>query len=451
MKKLILFFLLFMSTYQVNAQLFTVEGRQVMGNILGTVSATDINPAFLGISDEPKFSLNLLEIGYGAYSEGLPRNYVQDLIFSDAQFNQTVVSELITGLVGDNGFNLNANVNWVAGGYAHPKFGGFGLKIRDRASAHIAVNNDLIDLLLLGADATVFDNVNPDSLSVLANIGNGTDLFAEHVREIQLAYGLRIVNQEKFKVSAGLTYKMMWGIGHFNFKIEEGTASLKSSISDFYSINYGELTPSFASLEQNFFDRKALSTGLNLGLGIELGKALTIGVSVVDLGKITWKENVVTASADFLAIADSLQSGIGSFEIQEEVDFIYDLIDYQEGGEFETSLPTKLRFQGVFRVGEILSVNADIIYPFQRELTAYNVYQPADYGFGGSARLPFLTVNGGVYYNEIYGMRVPLGVSIGLGKAALFSVSTGDLLTWTSNEKSPYSAFTVSLISIGGK
>ncbi|NNE29736.1 MAG: hypothetical protein HKN16_08865 [Saprospiraceae bacterium] len=184
--------------------------------------------------------------------------------------------------------------------------------------------------------------------------------------------GLGVSYQISDKLSVGGRLKLLSGIG--TIKSKEHHASLYTSDDVYqltFDVDYQLQTSSILEIngldEFNYsgeaitfdnFISKNIGLGLDLGIEYQLSDRIQLAASVVDIGKILWKEN----TNEFVSQGVHTHEGIdlSDFFSDEEVDFNVQLDTVKEIfgfekmsiGEIETSLPTALYVGGTFKLND---------------------------------------------------------------------------------------------------
>ena len=206
--------------------------------ILKNWEAIGINPSNLGWSENKTFSLGVFNsIGLNIQSQALdlgnlynsiahPKN---DLSSSD----KLALSDFFTT---DNGLNIQTHVNWFAASTQLAKIGGIAVNIRDRFYAHAHFNPNLADVLFNGFDAQSYiDTVTPNLL--ISNFTNGTQVRFTHYRELNFAYGRKIISIAGIDLYGGIGYKRVWGLGYLDVDVTGDVFKAQSALSTRYNLN----------------------------------------------------------------------------------------------------------------------------------------------------------------------------------------------------------------------
>lgn len=446
---LCLFF--FFGSSSLFAQMYYQEGRQLCcGDSLlaGNALALEINPSQLGRVQKQKQSLRFLQFGANFYSNELNLGDLLTFALSEDSLSQSIQEELLRSETNQPFlFNGNLDLTWLSFSIATPKAGGFAFRIKDRVNSYASIPNDLLSLLIIGRNAPVYQQSTPGQL---LSVANGSRMFYSHIREASLGYGRKLFSTAAFSLYGGATIKKYWGVGYFNTHIENNRITGLSSFSDFYQINYGnlDLNEDFRSFQRQFLSSTGGGLGLDFGLTAEFGNSLLVSASVMDVGRIQWKEKVISSRADFGQYVQSSEDGtIQTLDFDQELGRLYEGFRFEEGLPFGVALNTQLRINMTYLLRDRLTMNTDLLIPLRSQANEILNYQPATYAANLSYVLipsPLnLNLSSGLFYSDLYGLRVPFGFSLNLGRGADFGISTTDLLTFFSGDKDPFPGLSV--------
>lgn len=438
----------------IYGQMYYQDGRQVCcGDSLltGSYQTLSINPANLGRAGRLQKSIGILQIGGNFYSHGLDKGQLLDFAFSDKLLSEPQKEAIIANETPSENFFYDGNIeiNWVSFSLASPKMGGIAINVKDQVFSTLTLPNSVIGLLIQGTNSDTYQAAtNPDALS---RIADGTFGNFHHLRTASVGYGRRVVGTGKWNLYLGGTYKHIWAIGYYQAQIEQGVFSGRSAFSDFYSINYGLLNLNTASGRRELLSDVGTGQAIDIGGSLDVNDKINIGVSIIDIGSIKWKDQVVEYQGDFSRVIDSLGSGlVNSYDFSEEATGLYDLMESGTGESFTSQLHTRLRAQGTFRIKQSLNASFDVSLPLREESPDVLNYQPTLIAgnLNWEVMPKLLTLNSGVLYSEKWGMRMPFGIMFGIKDAAMLSVSTADLLTFLSG-RDPYASLSVATVNFG--
>jgi len=431
---------------------FTATGRGgVINTFASDYQAIGINPANLGRQGTSLVSFTLGEVGMGVASQSLSKTLLKKMIFnSDEALPASERAALVNSLTGDNALNLNVDLNAVGVAVSLPGgFGGLAFSHRHRVGVHMALNHNAADIIVNGQNAEIMrqyynpstgaylggTNPPPKVSSVLA----GTALQMAWTAEYNISYGVRVVDAMGFKLSAGAGYRYIQGLGIADIRVDEGSVTAYGAMSPLFNVNYGNLAndPNFSLENGTGLQSVGKGHGYDIGLAAEIGKIVRVGVSVVDMGSMTWTANVLQANDQNLQYTSS--DGVQTYDVIGEVINQFDtdnksLFTYQAAKERTVSLPAKVRLGGGVRISELFEAGLDVTVPTNKvagNLTSSFVGLGLDF-----KPVRWLRLSTGVTGGAGYGASLPLGVTLVTGPWEA-GISSRDI-TGYFNEKAPY-------------
>jgi len=440
----------FVSQAQNELSNFSATGR---GGVINTF-ATDyqvigINPANLGRKTDHKGALTIGETGIGIASQSMSKTLFKKLIYqSDDPITPAGRTELVDALTSENTLNANVDVTTLGFAIALPNnMGGIAVSHRLRSGVHVGLNRTAADIIVNGKNADIYDNYNSATAPQVSAALAGTNMQGAVTSEFNLAYGLQVLDMDAFKLSAGVGYRYIQGLGIADIRIEDGTFYGYNALAPAFKVNYGSLTtnPNF-----NYKDGTGLSSvgsghGVDIGLAAEVGKILRLGVSVVDMGKMTWDGNVLTAYDQKLQTTNS--EGVSSYNVFEEIANQFDnddnsLFTYEANKTRNGALPTKLRTGAGIRISDLFEAGVDVTVPLNDvagNLTSTFMGLGVDY-----KPVSWLRLSSGVTGGAGYGTSLPLGVTF-VTSSWEAGISSRDMVGLFS-ESSPYTSVAFGLL-----
>jgi hypothetical protein len=409
---------------------FTATGRAGVSTTMATdYQALGINPANLGmikstgdVLQKPQIiSFGLAETAISVHSDALTKSNLSRNFFSlngaqggDSLSNQDKLQAAVD--FANSGIDLNADV--MAVGLAitpSRKIGGFALGVRDRFSSSFRFNGAAADILFNGYNAAYFDSlvvVNDDTTGystkpvLLSELFGGSRFSLNWYREIHLAYGRVLVDEEAFKLYAGVGAKYLMGLGFMDVNVENGFNAY-ASLGSAFNVNYGTNT-SPSSVQKG-----VVGSGMGFDAGITIAllpeEKLKIGASVTDIGSMTWTGNVYSAQDTILQGIEA--SGVNSYNFIDELeDFAADTnyFNWKGDQEVKVALPTLLRLGASFRIIDQLEVGMDVIAPMNESVANF---QQAIFAFGVDVRpAPFFRFSTGISTGAQYDLSIPVGI-----------------------------------------
>lgn len=432
---------------------FSATGR---GGVINTF-ATDyqvigINPANLGRKTDHKGALTIGETGIGVASQSLNKTLFKKLIYqSDDPIATDKTSPervaLVNALTSENTLNANVDVTTLGFAIGLPNgLGGVAVSHRMRSGVHVGLNRTAADIIVNGKNADIYENYSAGNAPKVSAALAGTNMQGTITSEFNIAYGIQVLDKEGFKLSAGLGYRYIQGLGIADIRIEDGTFYGYNALSPAFKVNYGDLS---TATDFNYKSGSGLSTvgtghGVDIGLAAEVGKILRLGVSVVDMGKMTWDGNVLTAYDQDLK--ETKSNGVDSYNVFEELANQFDRDDnsftYEPNKERNGALPTKLRTGAGIRISELFEAGVDVTVPLNKvagNLTSTFLGLGVDY-----KPVSWLRVSSGVTGGAGYGASLPLGVTF-VTSSWEAGISSRDMVGLFS-ESSPYTSVAFGLL-----
>jgi hypothetical protein len=408
--------------------------------------AVGINPSNLGWNSNYKFSISLMSFGLSAQSKAMDFATLKHAMLHPSDTFTTAEKQNYADLfTNPDGFNLTANVNWLATSVYFPKLGGLAFTVRDRAYGHVGLNHNAADILFNGINSSVYTDSSIYSKNI-STIFDGCNITYLHFREANLAYGRRIMKfgtedsdgNPAIQIFAGVGFKFIWGMANVNGKIENGTILGQSAISTNYSINYGNIKNFTPEKTGSLFNNVGTGMGFDFGSSVILKNKFRIALSVTDIGKINWTNNVLIASDTTMPHLDTTNTGLNNWNVGSQAGFLFaanGFMNYKPAEDYSSNLPTRMRFGFGIKLGKRVDLGADLVFPLNK--TLYNLSKPY-LALGADIKIvEVVKVNVGVSGNGDLGYNVPLGITLGPLGPLEFGLATGDALTFVDKSRNP--------------
>ena len=398
---------------------FSATGRGGVANTFALdYQALGINPANLGRAGGSTVSFTIGEVGAGVASQSLSSSVFRKLVFNpDQSITPAQRAELVNSLTSENAFNLNVDVNALGLAVNLPAgLGGLAFSYRQRIGAHLALARSAADIIVNGQNADIvrqyYDfagNPRPGvTLPRLSAALDGTALQVAWTSEYNVGYGMEVLDVPGVvTLTAGAGYRYIQGYGIADVRISDGGLYAYSALSPLFNINYGGLTssPSFNYQSGGGLTPVGHGNGFDLGLAAEVGKSIRLGVSVTDLGSMTWTGNVVTATDQNLIFPQ--YTGLTTYNVIQNVinqfgETQKTLFTYQAAQERKASLPAKVRLGGGYRISDLFEAGLDVTLPLNDV----------------AGNLPSAFVGAGLDFKPKRWVRLSTGVSGGAGYRA---------------------------------
>lgn len=249
------------------------------------------NPAFLMSKAQFTFSIFPFagtNLGFNNQEEIL--NLVSKL--TSGLNKDTEYIDIIKDMVKQPTFNQKLESDLLTFTYRSP-IGFMNFRIRENIATSASVKGPVSEFMIL-----------PEVSSVVVGQPQDIPIQFIHYREYSLAYSLPPVNR---RLSAGIRAKLYFGKGVFSSVIsgsiqnQAGTYLLKiggkgymSMPEDSVTNGYGSKNslPSFSSIGSYIMNSGNLGLGVDLGIKYKITPKISVSLSVIDLGKISWKTNL---------------------------------------------------------------------------------------------------------------------------------------------------------------
>lgn len=413
-----------------------------------------INPANLGRSGNARVALTIGEFGVGVGSQSLTRSQLEKFVrHSGEDLNRAEKLELARAFTSDNTLNLSVDATPIALSVVLPVVGAFAFNVRQRATGHMALNQNTAELLFLGKEASIYPKTfNPATAPLISEVMDGTAVQLAAYNEYNIAYGRNILTLPGLKLSGGVGYRYIQGLGVVDVRSENGKLDAYTALSPQFDIDYGKITgnPSFNQRKDTgeLLQPVGRGNGFDAGLAAELGKVVRAGVSVTDMGSMTWEGNLLTANDQKLRRLRS--SGVNSYEFVTELADLFvngtdSLIQYKPAQKQRAQLPTKLRAGIGLKVGTRLEVGIDVTQPLNN--VAGNI-PDTFYGLGIDVKpLKWIRLSTGISRGAGYKTGFPVGFAIATS-AYEFGFSTRDLQGLLTDDDNPYGSIALGFLRL---
>lgn len=391
----------------------------------GVMQSTKTNPAFV---PEENFIIGLPS---GQFNFFHTSGSINDLLDTSPDTASNLnVNNWINLLEGDNVLNTNVEVETFRIFYRVGKLG-LSLNHAAKLNTNFEYSDDYVRLLGEGNAQFAGDTV---------TFGPRIQMDAYHEVGLGLAYAIND------RINLGVRAKYLGGIG--NISTDRSRIALYTD-DDFYQISidsdYSLNTTNFISysdtsfFDLNFPDNYVLTNvfsqnngfAFDLGIDWQVTKQLSVAASVVDIGKINWKENALTyrsnSKESFEGIAidfpSVLRGEIAEFSSSIDTIDFNNLFNFEEAPNgYSSTLPTKLYLSANYQINDRFRVgglyHAEFYQGEQRNAFALNV----------NAKISKMLSVGGIYAYRFDRLdNLGLNVRFDLGPVQIFA-STDNVL-----------------------
>lgn len=429
-------------------------------SVVTDYQCVSINPANLGFSpttdvfasstpldageerSKRAFAFGIAQVGISVRSDAMSKPQLLDLLYQRGSAVQFTPQDQIQAAreFADRGLRVNGDVLVFGVSYQSNLYGGLAFTARERLSGSFILNSQASQIIFQGRRADYFDssytNWRGDTIGVarrprrFSDLFDGTRLGMSWTREYALSYGVPLyINNDK-RICLGVTGKLLQPFAYLEASAGSGQFSGYSALSPWFEISYGNATTPSAIAGTNLVP---VGNGYGFDVGLTYrSKTLSVGVSVVDVGSITYNGNVYSA-AD--TVVNGLgTTGFGSYNLFEEAPKITGEGNYFVWSgllETTTKLPTRMRLGASFSFSAKFSAGFDLTAPLSQAATnPDNIFATAGISF---RPLPWLILATGVGSGDGMDIFVPGSVTLslfgGLWEIGVSSIDISSLFT----------------------
>jgi len=274
--------LIFKSRAQTNMAFYPIENQ---------FNSSGFNPAFLTSDAQFTFSIFPLagtNIGFNNQKE--IENLMTKLL--SGVNNDDEYIDIVKSMVGRPTFNQKLESELLTFTY-RSRFGFLNFRIMENVAFSASVKGPVSEFMIL-----------PETKSVIVDQVQNIPAQIVHYREYNLAYS---TPQKNHRMSAGIRAKLYFGKSVFSSEIsgairnQANTFALKTwgkgymSMPEGTTVNSdGTITgvPSISSIGSYLMNSGNPGIGVDLGIKYKITPKLSASLSVIDLGKISWRTNL---------------------------------------------------------------------------------------------------------------------------------------------------------------
>lgn len=473
---LALFFVFSLPLYsQTEMSVFTATGRGgVATTFVDDYQSIGINPSNLGWSPDysgKKIAFSILEGGGSIYTEALTRRDLIKSMFGigSTQFSRQEKREAAVSFTSKD-FATNMDLSLIGFSLKTEKAGGFAFSIRDRVQWFSNFNQTASEIMFLGKLAPYFETLQLIDGSQVANTPANTDGIPDSdidfgftnsplkfsaifdgskvrfswMREFNASYGITLISNESYDISVGAGVKYLQGIATMKLSAVNGSLEASSALSPGFGINYGTAASTNPSAlpSSGSFPPKGVGSGMGFDIGFSaiVNQKIKLGLSVNDIGSITWKGNVYKGSDSDLANLSS--GGFDSYNFFSQAGNITGdngIMQWSGEESAKDKLPTVARIGGSYAITEKIEIGADAVIPLN---DATSNFEKPMIGLGGDIKIaPMVTLSSGFNTGGNYDFNIPMGITVGLAKEVWeVGIATRDVITYFTGNRPTVSA-----------
>ncbi|MDX2359777.1 MAG: DUF5723 family protein [Crocinitomicaceae bacterium] len=469
--------LFFILTFNANSQTqgiaYTAVGKGVATTFVTDYHCLGINTSMLGWGtgyEKKKFTIGMTEFSLGIYSDQLNttklkslykaiRNDVTGQEQDPATWDQQAqyAAEFL-----ESGVMLDAHYNWFGVSFQSKKLGGIAFNVQEHYNWYSQLGQNTTDVIFRGKFSDYFDqltvvfgtdttmvandgSLSEDSMShvvsgtisaplQLSKLTEGTEIRFSWNRYYNLGYGRKLFGDSTFALFAGIGGRFIQSTAMFNFSSDGDEIRMYSSVSPSFDIDYGaiaNLNPSDFTSTSSIPASVGNGYGLDFSVSARLFNKLKIGLSVNNIGSVTYKRNVYSIS-DTL-ITEIRLDGMENSNITNTLDqFLEDggLLNLVGQESVTIKNAANIRLGASFKIGKRVEIGVDFVAPFNRDSPGgiNNVV----YSIGGEIRpLKWLQLSLGYYGGGIYKHNIPVGINFVIANGTYeFGIASRDALSF---------------------
>lgn len=444
---------------------FTATGRAGVSTTMTTdYQSIGINPAnlaFAGRFKEKSIAIGFLEVGSSIHSRALTRSQLAQSTFDFDQTDFDLKQKLEAAKqFADNPLAINLDAAVFGFSIQLPKVGAFGVTVRDRFQWYsrfstqmsdivfAGYNSQYFDTLLLANGSTVLNNPNlADSLRrqvtkgvsgnplELGTILNGAKVNFSWVREYNFSYANKILETDNLQLMAGVGFKYIQGFAGIDIRGEAGAANLGyATLSPAFGVSFGEAEKNNPNrLTGGGLQSTGTGFGADFGVNLVYKEKLKLGLSVTNIGSMTWKYNLYDLQNS--QVIDVTSNGFENYNIFTQAgEFTGDdgIFNWKAAASKTVALPTLIRAGASLMIGDKAEVGLDIVMPGNEEVGSF---ERSIVSAGGDLyALPWLRLSSGFTFggNIEQRLNMPIGVTFVLGDQGSYEagLASRDVLTY---------------------
>lgn len=389
------------------------------------INTLNINPANLAPSGEKSFEFNLINftittgsdlIDINLYNKYFTGDENGEPVYLNEADKRKILSMFPAGLA-QTGSSID--INLVALALNIEAVGAFALNVSEKAGINLLLPKSYLEFILYGNPLNSRYDFSKTYFNALWH------------REYSLSYAREIPAPEFLKyLSAGISLKLVHGFGfaevshNRTFLTTDADSKISGKVD--YQVKFSGLNlfRDDDSSDYTPFPKPAgTGVGFDIGLQAVVAEELTVGLALVDMGKIRWRENTYEHSGYAEFNFDDPKTG------QEQLDSLDNIMKgtNKSISGFNSALPTILRIGAAYRLDK-----APFITKFPGELLIALDYNQGFNNIAGNTTKPRFSF--GVEYKPWKWMPIRTGISVGGIQGFNLAFGTGILLSFMDIE-----------------
>ncbi|MBC7485528.1 MAG: hypothetical protein H7282_02085 [Cytophagaceae bacterium] len=459
---------------QIENAAYNATGRAGVGTTMLTdYQALGVNPANIAIrySETKNLTIGIAEASASVFLQGVTTDEINKFINNKSDslsgFDRLKGAQTFSG----KAFSANVDVMPIGISYVNDKVGSFAFSVKTSLRYFMDFNLNLTQYAFSGATATnlfpqlitgnqdtvandpnqyqnYYNNkggikagYNKDGLS-LGNIINNSNYKLHWTTDYTLGYARKIASlDEQHALYGGVAVKYVQGYGYVDISAKDGRLSgvaaympSLTGLDSLLKISSGGSSSNYKSVGQGI--------GFDIGGTLELFHDVRVGASVVNIGSITYRDNVYDVKDSVFTTVAYNSDFLGGFD---------KIVKWTKRESVKVPLATQLRIgASISFLEKRIQAGLDYVQPLN---TAAGNYNTAVWALGGDffvlkwLRLSTGTTIGGNIASTSQGYKtrvaIPFGIGIVLGEDGGFEmgISTRDVTSLFTGKSSPlYSA-----------
>ena len=319
------------------------------------LDAVGVNPANLGLQGNDRVMLSVLPFGVHAGSDFLNYSLYQTYFTgSEGRDGRTAryltekdKQDILGAFTDEFGrISADAEARLIGLSICSEGLGGLAFTVKERAAFYAATPRDYVSFLFYGnPPGSTYDFRDASAQAVW-------------VREYALSLGFPVSDDTPFgPLSAGLAFKVVHGRQFFEVERFNTTLATAENGTLHGSVDYLARSAGTDLDGDNVAQELLFPSPAGSGVGIDLGVSsmptpyLTVGISVTDIGSMSWSGNAEQVKAETMLVVDD------PLDVDKR-DAIEDAVRGEKGpvGEFGSPLPTTLRIGGLLSLHKLVDL-----------------------------------------------------------------------------------------------